>query len=81
MQVIGVDPIHFGIIFIVGCEIGFLTPPLGANLFIAKELGETTYEELAGLAYLIAGVEIIALIVIALVPEISLFLPRLIMGS
>jgi C4-dicarboxylate transporter DctM subunit len=81
MQAIGVDPIHFGIIFIVGCEIGFLTPPLGANLFIAKELGETTYEELAGLAYLIAVVEIAALIVIALMPEMSLFLPRLIMGS
>lgn len=81
MQAIGVDPIHFGIIFIVGCEIGFLTPPLGANLFIAKELGETTYEELAGLAYLIAAVETVALIVIALIPEMSLFLPRLIMGS
>ncbi len=47
IDTIGVSPIHFGIIFIIACEIGFQTPPLGANLFIAKELGNSTYEEVS----------------------------------
>jgi C4-dicarboxylate transporter DctM subunit len=34
----GIDPIHFGIIFIVNLEIGYLTPPVGLNLFVASTL-------------------------------------------
>ncbi|MEE2829606.1 MAG: TRAP transporter large permease subunit [Myxococcota bacterium] len=34
----GIDPIHFGIIFIVNLEIGYLTPPLGLNLFVASSV-------------------------------------------
>ena len=34
----GVDPLHFGIIFIVNLEIGYLTPPVGLNLFVASTL-------------------------------------------
>jgi C4-dicarboxylate transporter DctM subunit len=36
----GVDPMHFGIIFIVNLEIGYLTPPVGLNLFVASTLFE-----------------------------------------
>lgn len=81
MQAIGVDPVHFGIIFIVACEIGFQTPPLGANLFIAKEIGDCSYEAVAKVGLLFSIVEIATLVAIALIPEISLFLPRLIMGK
>lgn len=81
MDAIGVSPIHFGIIFVVACEIGFQTPPLGANLFIAKELGDATYEEVAKVGLLFAVAEISALVIIALVPQISVFLPNLIMGA
>jgi C4-dicarboxylate transporter DctM subunit len=34
----GVHPVHFGIIFIVNLEIGYLTPPLGLNLFVASSV-------------------------------------------
>ena len=81
MDAIGVSPIHFGIIFVVACEIGFQTPPLGANLFIAKELGGATYEEVSKVGLLFAIAEIGALIIIALVPNIAMFLPNLIMGK
>jgi C4-dicarboxylate transporter DctM subunit len=37
---LGVDPLHFGIIFIVNLEIGYLTPPVGLNLFVASTLFE-----------------------------------------
>ncbi|CAN0491716.1 unnamed protein product [Laminaria digitata] len=33
---LGIDPIHFGIILIVGTELGLLTPPVGVNLFIVQ---------------------------------------------
>lgn len=38
----GVDPIHFGIIVVTNIEIGLLTPPMAANLFVAAKTGNTT---------------------------------------
>jgi len=81
IEAIGVDPIHFGIIFVVACEIGFQTPPLGANLFIAKDIGGTTYEEVSKIGLLFAIAEIGALVIISIFPQISLFLPNLLMGE
>ncbi len=80
MEAINVDPIHFGIIFVIACEIGFQTPPLGANLFIAKELGASTYEEVAKVGLLFAIAETGALILVALIPITAMFLPNLLMG-
>ena len=81
METIGVSPIHFGIIFIIACEIGFQTPPLGANLFIAKELGKSTYEEVSKVGLIFAVSETAALIFIALIPPTAMFLPNLLMGG
>jgi C4-dicarboxylate transporter DctM subunit len=81
METIGVSPIHFGIIFIIACEIGFQTPPLGANLFIAKELGNSTYEEVSKVGLTFAIAETGALIFIALIPLTAMFLPNLLMGG
>jgi C4-dicarboxylate transporter DctM subunit len=77
---IGVDPIHFGIIFAVACEIGFQTPPLGASLFIAKELGGGTFEEVSKIGLMFALVETAVLVLLCVFPQIAMFLPRLIMG-
>jgi C4-dicarboxylate transporter DctM subunit len=81
MEILNVDPIHFGIIFIIACEIGFQTPPLGANLFIAKELGGSTYEEVSKVGLLFAIAETGALILVALTPATAMFLPNLLMGN
>jgi len=81
METIGVSPIHFGIIFIIACEIGFQTPPLGANLFIAKELGDSTYEEVSKVGLIFAVAETGALIFISLVPPTAMFLPDILMGG
>ncbi len=77
---LGVDPIHFGVIFVVCCEIGFLTPPLGANLYVAMKQAEISLESIsrAVLPFLFALVG--GLVPIILFPEISLFLPHLLMG-
>ena len=80
VQQFGVDPIHFGIIFAVACEIGFVTPPLGANIFIVKEIGGGSFEEISVQCLKLAVAEIIGLIIITLLPQLSLYLPEL-LGS
>ena len=47
MAQIGVDPVHFGILFVVICEIGFLTPPLGVNLYVASAISGVSLEEIS----------------------------------
>jgi C4-dicarboxylate transporter DctM subunit len=77
MVKLGVDPIHFGIVFVCCCEIGFETPPLGENLFIASGIGDTSIEDISVKAIPFSIVEISAVFLIAYIPELSLWLPRL----
>jgi TRAP-type C4-dicarboxylate transport system permease large subunit len=35
-EIYGIDPVHLGIIFLINLEVGFLTPPMGLNLFLAS---------------------------------------------
>nr|WP_309502775.1 TRAP transporter large permease [uncultured Roseovarius sp.] len=78
--VAGVDPIAFGIIMVAACEIGFLTPPVGANLFVASRLTGLSVERLSvsTLPYLAAYLLIIVLV--ALMPGLATFLPTLAFG-
>ena len=46
MTALGVDPIHFGVVLVMCGEIGFETPPLGENLFIASGIAKTSIEEI-----------------------------------
>ncbi len=80
MTKLGVDPIHFGIVLVVACEIGFETPPLGENLFIGARIADVSLEEISLSSIPFAITEIVSLIIIALCPQISMFLPRLIQG-
>jgi len=50
IQSAGIDPVYFGVLFVIACEIGFETPPLGANLYGATELVDTTIEEMSAQA-------------------------------
>jgi tripartite ATP-independent transporter DctM subunit len=73
-QVYGIHPLHLGIIFLVNLELGYLTPPVGMNLFLSslrfdKPLGEIARSVLPFLAILLA-----VLLVITYVPEVSLAL-------
>jgi C4-dicarboxylate transporter, DctM subunit len=70
-----VDPIHLGVIFLANLELGFLTPPVGMNLFLAsyrfkKPMGEVTRAALPMLLVLVVGV-----LVITFVPWLSTWLP------
>ena len=68
---IGVDPIHFAVIFLVGDAIGFITPPYGLNLYVASGITGIPYFRLLRytVPYLVAL--LIAWFVIALLPDLS----------
>ncbi|MFV0440831.1 MAG: TRAP transporter large permease [Lachnospirales bacterium] len=72
---IGIDPIQFGIMIILNCGIGLLTPPVGAVLFIGSAVGKVPMEKVvkATLPFYICMV--ITLLLITFVPAISMFLP------
>jgi len=80
MTAAGMDPYTYAIVFIIGCEIGFGTPPLGANLFIVAEIGNNRFEDISAYAMRFVVAEILAMIAIALVPFLTLWLPSLLMG-
>lgn len=73
---VGVSPIHFGIVTIVNLAIGFVTPPLGANLFMASAIGGVPLNKLAKDIWPWIGVAVLALLMITYVPDLVLFLPR-----
>jgi len=74
---LGIDPVHFGIVMVCSLSIGFSTPPLGENLFVASGISNISLEEVTVKALPFAFVSTVAVFVIAFVPEITLFLPRL----
>lgn len=74
---LGFDPIHFGIIVICCLSIGFATPPLGENLFVASAVTDVSMERISMRALPFIAVAIIAVIIIAFIPQISLILPDL----
>ena len=74
---LGVDPIHFGIIMVTNLAIGFITPPLGVNLFVASRVGETTLDVVIKGIVPFLVLMIATLMLITYVPAISMFLPNL----
>ncbi|ACD95538.1 TRAP transporter large permease [Trichlorobacter lovleyi] len=74
---LGIDPIHFGILITVNMEVGMCHPPVGLNLYVASGITKMGITELtvAVLPWLIAMVGFMLLV--TYVPEISLWLPRL----
>jgi C4-dicarboxylate transporter DctM subunit len=77
VKAVGVDPIHFGIILTVNLSMGMFTPPFGLNIFLAQSLFDAPTTRLyPGLVPFIV-VQMVALGIITYVPEISLFLTRL----
>lgn len=70
----GYDPIHFGIILITGLAIGFITPPVGVNLFVASSISGLPIEAIARACFPFFLVMVLVLIILAFIPQISLFL-------
>ncbi len=74
---LGIDPVHLGIIMVANLAIGNFTPPFGLNLFVATGITGMKMSRLVPAVMVYVFVNIIALLLITYIPEISLFLPNL----
>lgn len=77
----GIDPVHFGIVFITNLTIAGITPPVGGMMYIASQILRVPMMDYARevLPFLLAM--IVVLVLFSLFPQISLFLPDLIYGN
>ena len=71
---VGVDPIHFAVIFLVGASIGFITPPYGLNLYVASGVTGVPYFRLLRYSTMYLGSLIFVWILVAMVPGLALSL-------
>lgn len=76
----GYDPVWFAIIFVVNTEIGLLTPPVGMNLFIVKAISGEPMSDVVKGALPYTLLLLLMLIILIIFPQISLWLPDLLMG-
>ena len=74
VQAVGVDPVHFGIIMVVNLAIGYVTPPVGVNLYVAQSISGVPVTTLAKKALPYIVMFFIALMLITYIPAISLML-------
>ncbi len=74
VEAIGMDPIQFGVIMVVNLAIGFVTPPIGVNLFVASSLTDVPVMDIASKAMPMIAFFILALLLITFVPAVSLCL-------
>ncbi|KZZ23158.1 C4-dicarboxylate ABC transporter, partial [Alcanivorax sp. HI0083] len=72
----GIDPVHLGIIFVANMQIGYITPPVGMNLFIASYRFKKKVTELFAATIPFMLILIIALLMITYIPQLSLWLVR-----
>ena len=73
----GVDPVHFGIIMAINTTLGLMTPPLGISLFIASSICRVPVLQIARKCIPFFFVLLLVLAIVTYIPDIVLFLPRL----
>lgn len=80
-QMLGIDPVHFGMIVTLNISLGMITPPFGLDIFVtASTLKLPVLSVMRGVTPFIV-VNLIVLLIVTYVPAISLFIPRLIFGG
>ncbi len=76
----GIDRVHFGIIMQLGLLMGIATPPMGIGLYIVSEVGRVRFENVTWAVLPMLIPLLVVLLMLTYVPEISTFLPDLILG-
>ena len=74
---VGMDPIQFGVMMVLNLVIGLVTPPVGVCLFVASQIGKVSIGKTAKELLPFLGVSLAVLMLVAFVPQITLFLPNL----
>jgi len=78
---IGIDPIQFGLIVVLNLMIGTITPPVGIVLYVTANVAKISFERVMKATVPFLVPLLIVLLLISYVPQITLFLPRLLMGN
>jgi tripartite ATP-independent transporter DctM subunit len=71
----GIDPVHLGIIFITNLEVGFLTPPVGLNLFLASYRFKRPFVDICRYVFPFLLIQFVVVLLVTYVPWLSTFLP------
>jgi len=80
-KMLGIDPIHFGVIITINMELGMLTPPVGLNLFVASGITGLPIKDVVKAVMPWFLVIFVGLLLITYIPQISLWLPKVMMGN
>ena len=79
--IIGMDPIHFGIMMLLNLSIGLLTPPVGTALFVGSGISGLRIEQIAKAMVPFYCTMILALLLITFIPELSMTIPNMMFGK
>ncbi|EPF25799.1 TRAP transporter large permease [Treponema sp. Marseille-Q4132] len=74
---LGITPLHFALVLLVNLNIGLVTPPMGVCLFAAAPIARVSFERVAKASLPFIAAEFVALLIMTYVPELILFVPRL----
>jgi tripartite ATP-independent transporter DctM subunit len=72
----GISPVHLGIIFLINMEAGYLTPPVGLNLFLASYRFEKPFTTISRNALPFLAIQLAVVLIVTYVPQLSLLLTR-----
>ncbi len=78
--IINMSPVHFGVMLIFNLAMGLCTPPVGSALFVGCAVGKTTLEKTSKAALPMFTMMMVALLLVTFIPDISLWLPRVLFG-
>lgn len=81
MMAYGADPIHFGVILVCCCGVGFSSPPLGENLFIASGISKASLEEVALRALPMMAINVAVITLLIIFPKLVLWLPGMVKAT
>jgi TRAP-type C4-dicarboxylate transport system permease large subunit len=76
VKLLGVDPVHFGMIMMVNLGIGLITPPVGAVLFVGSAVAKLRIGEVTKAMMPFFGALFVVLLMVTYLPWLSLWLPR-----
>jgi tripartite ATP-independent transporter DctM subunit len=80
VKLIGVDPVHFGMIMMVNLGIGLITPPVGGVLFVGSAVAKLPIEQVVKSLMPFFGAMLLVLAAVTYIPALSLWLPQVVLG-
>ena len=76
-KILGIDPVHFGLVVTANLAIGMSTPPVGITLFVASGISQTPLSKMIGPLIPMWIAMFAFLMIITFVPQVTMFLPNL----